>query len=90
MKCTPFDIVSIFVILATGLTTLGLGLILLEELELNYLAIWAYVVSCSIFALHYALVSNIVNKIHGKRTKLGKEIDELRERVDALERGVKE
>ena len=89
MKCKPFDIVSSSFIMGVGIAILGLGLNLSEELELS-LAIWVYTVSCSIFALHFAMASRIVDRMRGKRTELGKEIDALRERVDTLERGVKE
>lgn len=81
MKCTPFDIVSISFFLVVGTATLGWGLILSEELELS-LAIWVYIVSCMVFALNLAIASVTVDKIRGKRSELGKEIDALRKRVD--------
>lgn len=112
MKYTPFDIVSISFFLVVGTVTLGLGLILSERLELS-LAIWVHIISCMVFALNLAMASVTVDKICGKRSELGKEIDalgkrvdktcplsfalslneeidELRMRVDALERGVEE
>lgn len=89
MEYTVSDFVLISLYSAVGTSTLGLGLFLLEELEPS-LAIWVYLVSSMVFALNWAFASRIVNKIRGKRTELGKEVDELRERIDALERGVKE
>lgn len=89
MKYTPSDIVSVSLYMGFGTAILGLGLILFEELERS-LAIWVYLVSCTIFVLHWAMTSTKIDRMRGKRTELGKEIDALRERVDALERGIEE
>ncbi len=89
MKYTLYDIVAILGLLTTGLATLGLNLNFLEDLEPN-LALWTYIVSITIFCMCFAFVSTLFDKIRGKRTELGKEVDALRERIDALERGAEE
>lgn len=89
MKWTPHDIVTNAVLGVVGVATLILGAYLSKEMN-TAITMWIALVSCSIFSMYTAMVFLSVSEMKGHRTKLGKEIDALRERVDALERGVKE
>ena len=89
MKWTPHDIFVNAVLSIAGTATLFLGVYLSEVMD-TALSIWITLVSCSIFSLYTSIVLLFVRKMKGHRTELGKEIDALRERVDAIERGIEE
>ena len=90
MKYTPMDKFSVIMLFATGLLTLGFGISISKDVPLA-VAIWILIVSCTIFVTYYTVVAIFIKKMGGKRFSFEREIDALRERVDAIEkRGLEE